>query len=644
MATLLLDHKILQMTRDDVNEGKPLLLYDGECDFCCRWVGRWEEAYGESVTFASSKSGEGEWFGIPSDVSLEAVKFIEPNKGLYSGAGAVLRLMDHSGGMEGRFLWWLYGVSRIFRILIEAAYRVVAKHRPLFAFATRVLWGGDVLAPRYTIATVLFLRLLGFTFAVAFAGLWWQVDGLLGTRGILPAEELLVRAHALLGSGAYWQLPTVFWVTGAGTMMLQASCAAGSLLGLILMIGPSWRLQGLVLLALEILYLSLVSVGQVFMGYQWDSLLLETGFLSLFLARWPWTENWPGFSGRASRWLLVWLLLRLMVSSALIKWNSGDTSWRDLTALDYHFWTQPLPNPGGWLAGQFPHGMLWWMTVGMFAVEFLVPWLLFAPRNARLFAGALIAMLQVLIMLTGNYGFFNILALSLCVLVVDDRSLVAWFPSFFKGVCTCLPESSPLGACDQGWVSRAVKFMVLALSLSYIAFSSMLFPVEWIPRPALMQRALEVLSPLRVINGYGLFAVMTKERREIILQGSEDGIHWKDYNFLFKPGDSRRMPPVIPLLMPRLDWQMWFAALGNAGGNPWLNGFVLRLLEGEQSVLHLMDGVPFHGDAPLLIRARTVKTRFSSPSRLLQNGNWWEMSPDEDYFPAIGLRGRYPSP
>ena len=616
--------------------GKPLLLYDGECRFCCRWVERWKENSGEKIHFAPSQGGAGEEFGFPASEPLGSVQLIESPLVRYSGARAVFRMMELCGGILGKLASRLYDSNKTFRIVTEGVYDIIARHRPFFSALTLIGWGRDVRYPHYTIAPWLFLRLLELCFAGAFVGFWWQVEGLIGPDGILPAGEFLGRAYEVLGAGAIRSFPTIFWVTGCGMTALNLACAAGTIVSLGLLFDFPRHRQGPAFLLLEILYLSLVNIGQVFMGYQWDALLLETGFFAIFLA--PWSRNTlaPSLRSKVARWLLLWILFRLIFSSALVKWNSGDVSWRDLTALDYHFWTQPLPHIGGWFVAHFPEGLLRGMTFGMFVTEFGAPFLLLGPRNFRLAGAVLIAILQLLIALTGNYGFFNLLTSSLCVLAVDDASWPQGITSWWSKKRRALPRTG-----TSVIPSRQSSFFILITASLLFVISSMTLPLESIPRPMPLLFILEVISPFHIVNGYGLFAVMTKQREEIIVEGSEDGLLWRPYDFRFKPGDPLRMPPVLPLLlMPRLDWQMWFAALAPAGASPWFDQFLLRLSQGDRAVLHLLRGNPFPKHPPRYLRARLEDEHFSSAAEWLNMRIWWNAVPAGIYYPEVQIKPR----
>lgn len=617
---------------DPVGRGlaKPLLLYDGECGFCCKWVARWQEEGEGKIDFASAQSGVGEPFGFSATEPLGAVQLLETNHKIRAGAAAVFCLMALCGSLAGRAFWNLYQRVPLFRMMTDRGYCLVAAHRPLFSWLTTVFWGGDVRKPTYNKGSGIFLRLLALTYAAAFGGLWWQVNGLLGPHGILPAGEFLEHVRDMLGSTAYNELPSLFWVTGCAAPALNLVCAAGTILAAAAFLRPRCLL-GPIFLMLEILYLSLVNVGQIFMGYQWDALLLEAGFLAIFMAPWSRHFRWPNLLSSSARWLLVWLLFRLMFSSALVKWVSGDPAWRDFSALNYHFWTQPLPNPGGWLAGQLPDSILRFLALGMFLIEGGAPWLLFGPRNVRLLGAGLIAFLQVMIALTGNYGFFNLLTLALCVLVVDDQVLTGSISRAFAGrmrANATIPNSQVPTA--------AGKLVITLCATSFFLISLVSIPM--VPAPRFLVSAYEALAPWHIANGYGLFAVMTKQRSEIIVEGSDDGTDWKPYVFRFKPGNLHSSPTFIPLLMPRLDWQMWFASLGSVNDNPWFGNFLLRLFQADKSVLALLANDPFHGIAPRYLRARREDYQFSTPGELSRDGVWWTSRPGGTYLGEVELR------
>ncbi|MEK7824149.1 MAG: lipase maturation factor family protein, partial [Candidatus Eisenbacteria bacterium] len=396
--------------------GKPLLLYDGECSFCRAWIARWRRVIGERIEYAPYQDAASRVPAIPRERFAHAVHLVEPDGRHSQGAEAVFRSLAHAPG-HGWGLW-LYRFLPGFAPASEWCYRRVARHRPAFDRLTAWIWGPHLVPPGETLTAWIFLRVLGAAYFIAFVSLWTQILGLVGSQGILPAHGYLESIRAHYGAIRYWYLPTLVWLD-ASEGALHALCAAGSLLSLLLVAGiaPVASLAGC-----WALYLSLATVGQAFLWFQWDGLLLETGFLALFLAPWRWQSR-PGSDPPPSRLALAmlrWLLFRLMLSSAVAKLASGDASWRDLTALQYDYETQCLPP---WTAWHMHHLPAWFHHLSaalMFVVEGLVPFLIVAPRRIRFAAGAAVVGLQVLIWLTGNYGFFNLLAGALCLLLLDD--------------------------------------------------------------------------------------------------------------------------------------------------------------------------------------------------------------------------------
>jgi lipase maturation factor 1 len=468
----------------------------------------------------------------------------------------------------------------------------------------------------------LFLRALALVYLCAFASLWVQVEGLIGADGILPVRELLDFVRERTGPERYWLLPTVLWLD-SGDGALLALCGAGAGLSVVLLLGFAPRAASALLWSL---YLSVVGVGQVFLGYQWDALLLETGLLAILLAPGGWRPRPGSEPSLASLWLLRWLLFRLMFSSGLVKLASGDPTWRNFTALDFHYWTQPLPTWVGWYAHQSPAWMHRASVALMFALELAVPMLVFAGRRARLAAFFPLVALQALIAATGNYAFFNLLSAALCLILLDDAALPAWLRARFATVDAAEP------APRFRLADLALAAVVLPVSLMQFGAATGI-RLPW-PRPFPQWRA--VVAPLESVNGYGLFAVMTTTRPEIVVEGSRDGVTWLPYEFRFKPDDPRRAPAFVAPHQPRLDWQMWFAALAPCERSPWLQRFLVRLREGSPAVRRLLARDPFAGDPPALVRAELYGYRFTDRARRRGSGEWWERRRLGLFCPVVG--------
>ncbi len=471
---------------------------------------------------------------------------------------------------------------------------------------------------------------LGAVYLAAFASLWLQIDGLFGSRGVAPATLLLERIRDGRDGAAWLERPTLLWL-GAGDGSLHALCAAGVALALAAIAGLAPRLA---LAGLWALYLSLVSVGGIFLAYQWDALLLETGLLAVLVApaglrpfRGAWRAPHP-----LAIWLARLLLLKLMFLSGAVKILSGDPTWRGLSALSYHFETQPLPTWSSWLAHQAPAALLHAGTLATLAIELALPVVALAGRRGRLAACAGFAVLQLAIAATGNYGFFNALTLVLCVAMLDDRALARLLPARLR------PSPAPPLPAPPGRTSaqlRRAAFAAAALALLALSLLASLDRLGLRVRRPDALRALERrLSPFYVANPYGLFAVMTTERPEIEILGSDDGRSWRPYVFRYKPGPPERAPRFAPLHMPRLDWQMWFAALDRCEQSPWLVGLFTRLLEGEPAVGALLAEDPFPARPPRFLRADLWLYRFAPPG----DPGWWRREPQGGFCPPLELR------
>ncbi len=469
----------------------------------------------------------------------------------------------------------------------------------------------------------LFRRALGLVFFAAFLSFWVQADGLIGRRGILPSAARLEEAHREAGAAAYRLLPTLCWLA-PGDGMVHALCAAGAICSLILVFDVA---PAACLFLLWAFYLSLATVAQPFLDFQWDGLLLESALLALFLAPWRGGKR-ASPPPRSGILLLRWLLFRLMFSSGVVKLASGDPAWRSLTALTHHYETQPLPTRIGWYAHQLPPACQRLSVLAMVAIELVVPFFLFAPRRLRHAAAAAIALLQVAIALTGNYAFFNFLTIALCLLAFDDRALARLRP---RGEPVPPPPAAPRPAA-----LRALRPALAgaAFGLSLVPMAALLRPRRW---PAPVLAAYGAVEPLRSFNSYGLFAVMTMTRPEILIEGSRDGETWIPYEFRWKPGDPNRAPAFVAPHQPRLDWQMWFAALGEERDNPWFLAFLRRLLEGSPPVLRLLARDPFPGGPPRYVRATLYDYRFTDFAARRRTGAWWVREPIGPYGPVVTL-------
>ncbi|MBI3307399.1 MAG: lipase maturation factor family protein [Candidatus Omnitrophica bacterium] len=604
---------------------KPLLIYDGDCGFCRRWIERWRLLTGEIVDYAPYQEVGEKYSEISTESFQKSVQLIETDGNIFSGAEAVFRTLWLAG--KSPWLLWLYKKFPIFKGVSEWGYRLVAENRSFFSHLTRLSWGDDLSPSAYFYSRSLFLRALGLVYFFAFFSLALQSRGLLGANGILPFEQFLSLVTQRYGLERYLMLPTLAWLY-QGDAMLVFLTVGGVLLSLVLIAG-FWPAPTLFLL--WFFYLSLVNIARDFLSFQWDILLLEAGFIAFFLA--PRVrhlrEAGKNFAPPAIFvWLIQWLLFRLNFSSGFAKLASGDPNWRNLTALTYHYETQPLPTWIGWFAHQLPANFHYFSAVVMFGMELLIPFLIFSPRRLRSFAAVCLIGFQMLIMLTGNYCFFNLLAISLCLFLIDDQTWHKFFPR--------LPLlSSP--EVQRSWPVWLVKPVGIFLILTSVAAMSNQLQIP-LPGSKAIGAVYRVFAPFHLVNHYGLFAVMTTKRPEIIIEGSNDKENWEPYEFRYKAGDLKTKPGFILPHQPRLDWQMWFAALNSYKANPWFIHFCVRLLKGSPDVLSLLKTNPFPNAPPHYLRARVYEYHFTDLKTQRQFGFWWERELMGLYCPVMSLR------
>lgn len=454
------------------------------------------------------------------------------------------------------------------------------------------------------------VRGLAACHVVALLSFAWQADILVGPQGLAPVGE---RLRLIAENGGMASTPTLlwFWPTLGG---VYALCAVGLVLAVALIAGLPW--EGPALLAAWAVYLSICTVADPFLSFQWDTLLLEATFVALLVARW--TRNAPD-PPRWAWWALWWLVFRLMFFGGWVKIASGDPTWADFTALDYHFWTQPLPNPVSRWAAHWPHAV---HAVGVgftFAVELLAPWPIPFGRWPRLVAAAAFTSLMGMLAFTGNYGFFQLLAVVLCVPLLDDGFVPAWL-------------GRRLGPETPGRPWRVNLGLPVALGWAFLT-------LLWIPgfralpRPA--QQLLVWAAPFRSANPYGLFAVMTTDRIEIVFEGSwDDGATWRELDLRYKPGPVDRVPAQIAPHMPRVDWQLWFAALGTCRDNPWVPWLMQRTVDGSEPIERLFVPGTFDRGPPDAMRAQAFRYRFTEPGA----ADVWSREPLGLYCPQVVRR------
>jgi lipase maturation factor len=455
---------------------------------------------------------------------------------------------------------------------------------------------------QYAVISWIFLRCLALIYFAAFASMSVQIDGLIGANGILPLTTKLSAWAQHFPDNKYWLFPTLFWLDAAD-FTLRLVCYSGMAAALLLLLNFFTRIS---LIACYLLYLSIYTAGQTFTSFQWDSFLLETGFLAIFL---PWGSGIIIF-------LFRWLIARFMFMGGVVKLASHDPSWANLTALNFHYQTQPLPSPLAYYAYYLPEWFHQLCVAGVFIIELIVPFFVFLPRKFRLFAAWSFIALQFSIILTGNYGFFNLLTISLCLFLFDDSYIRRLIPNNLNQYI--LTNWHIPGKKSTTFASLWACMVFLVCAANIWTFHAKKYP------DAPLKAIMHFTSTFSLVNNYGPFAVMTTKRPEIIVEGSQNGEQWLQYRFHYKPGDLyKNLSWNIPH-QPRLDWQMWFAALQAPSKDFWFKQFLKKLQEGSAPVLRLLAHNPFPEAPPKYIRTRLYQYFYTPKEVRALNGQIWQ--------------------
>lgn len=476
------------------------------------------------------------------------------------------------------------------------------------------------------------LRLLALVYLVAFLIIAMQWDPLLGSHGLLPVARWLPAVRSELGPlTAAWRLPTLFWLSASDGAM-HAACWLGVALSVAALLGVT---NAIVQLALWALYLSFVHVGQIFYGYGWEIQLLETGMLAVFLC--PVRSLGPLPKTRVPvvmTWLLRWLVFRVMVGAALIKLR-GDPCWRDLSCLDYHFETQPNPGPLAWSLHHAPHGV---HVVGVLfnhLVELVAPWFAFGFRRMRHAAGALMVLFQATLIASGNLSFLNWLTIVPALACFDDTLWTRLVPARWRDrVVRRLATEEPTRLHRRAALVYAIVVGVLSVGPVMNLLSS--------------QQAMNTsFDPFDLVNTYGAFGSVDRERYEVVLEGTQDDAldpdaRWQEYALPCQPAEPTRRPCLVTPYHYRLDWQMWFVGNGAARGevieeSPWLVHLVWQLLKGDPSPRRLLRTDPFPDAPPRYLRASLWQYRFSKDHT---GGAWWDRARVGEWMPPVSLAHR----
>ncbi len=495
--------------------------------------------------------------------------------------------------------------------------------------------GSERLVPRW-----LFLRALGAIYFSAFFSLIYQIRGLIGRQGLLPAGSYLEAVAQTLGHWQrIWYAPTVLWWS-SGNAMLSSVCWVGMIASVLLVLNL-WP-RGMLAICF-VCFLSFVSAAQDFSSYQSDGMLLEAGFISLFVAP---LGVWPGLgrthpASRASLFLLLWEWFRIYFESGAVKLLSGDLEWRHFTAMDEYYQNGPLPTWIGWYVQHLPHWFHAATAGATLVMELGIVWMLFLPRRWRIICFFIVTPWEIGVILTANYTFLNYLVLALGVLLLDDRAVLRIVPTRWKARLTASASGSEEPPKEQtAWQRierywQAVKLTVSTIMLSWIFYVTTSLLIWMFVKAPLPTSPVAALEPFRIANQYGLFAVMTRGRYEIEFQGSADGQTWVPYPFRYKPQALNQAPGIYAPYQPRFDWNLWFASLGDWREYPIVPNTELRLLTNDKDVLELFAGNPFSREAPRQIRAVLWQYWFTSVAEKRLTGMWWRRQMLGLYAPTV---------
>ena len=500
-----------------------------------------------------------------------------------------------------------------------------------------------LLAPAsgYLRIRLIFLRALALIYFSAFFSLAFQIRGLIGPQGILPANVYLQAVAKALGWLRFWYAPTLLWAS-SGNHALQFLCWAGMAAALLAALNFWPRMTFFICL---VLFLSFIAAAQDFADYQSDGMLLAAGLLVLFFAPPGWR---PGLGSdhppsRASLYLLRWEWFRIYFESGIAKLAGHDPEWRHLTAMDQYYQNNPLPTWIGWYVQQFPHWFQAATAGATLATELGLVLLVFLPRRFRIALFFWVTAFQIGIILTANYAFLNYLVLAEGFLLLDDRFLAWLLPKrFAKPAETAANGQSATPAATTGeapatgnWRGRlhAAKSWATGITLGWIFYATTALLVgAAIPLP---MQPVTLLEPFRFANSYGLFAVMTRAQYEIEFQGSPDGKTWLAYPFRYKPQNPAQPPGIYAPYQPRFDWNLWFASLGPWNQSPIVVRTEERLLENDPSVLALFAANPFAAKPPLEVRAVLWQYWFTDAAQRRKTGDWWRRKLIGLYAPVL---------
>lgn len=463
----------------------------------------------------------------------------------------------------------------------------------------------------YTIAVEYLPRLIAAVYFTVFASFLFQIKGLLGANGILPIQKYLTYLKHRLGISRFYHVPSLFWINSSDIALLSVVWA-GMIVSLLLLI---FNVYPPVLLALLfILHLSIVSTGQDFLSFGWEMYTLEITFNAILLSL--------ATPANHMAWLSInFLLFRFFIQAGAVKLQSGDKSWRDLTAIKYHYQTQPIPNAVAWYVYKLPMLFHKLSTLIMFIIELVVPFAMLGDETTRLGVFACFFGLQLAIYATGNFSYLNHITSVLSTILLGNAYL----------------EKIGLHAPQPHLLAPAADNVVSAIALVLIVLQAANLWNHFMPN-AICARLLNWVRPFHLANRFGIFAIMTTKRYEIVIEGSYDGMEWKEYGFYYKPSELTRRPRRISPFQPRLDWQVWFLPFETFEASEWYQMFLVKLLQGNQDVLKLIRHNPFPNAPPRHIRTQMYEYEYSDWQTRKKTGQWWTRKLLFTYSPPISLK------
>ncbi len=549
---------------------QPIMIWDGSCEFCKMCAKRFNSYQPKKVELISFQNLHKKYPKAPNIDYSSSVALITKKGNMYRGASAVFRFFLENSSKG--FLHTAYNKFDFFASFSEKVYSLIASNRSIFRRLILIFWGKDFTKPTYKLSRWLFGRTLGITITIAFLSIWYQSDGLIGSGGVLPYKDDLKSVLESVDSGSVLEnkfeiRPTILWFL-PNSYGLELIFIIGTLSGLLLILG---LVPALATALSWICYLSITVVSAPFLNFQWDQLLIETTMLSVFYLPWVSRDKVSAIRDHNTLGkLIIWILLfKLIFQSGLVKVTyidvDGTNAWLNLSALKYHYWSQPIPNSFSWYFHWLPSWFHKFSVILTVLIELLLPFFIFFPRNFKRIAFAGIVFLQGMIIFTGNYGFFNLLSIVLCIPLLDDNC----FPEKIKKIMSCSDIKEPKKSYFNilKFILSIFFFLLSVIITGYYLNQNLKGnKIQFIEKlkneeNSIFRKIIGDYQFLRTMNSYGLFRVMTTKRPEIVVSTSSDGKRWEEINFLFKPTDIEQKPKFIFPYMPRLDWQMWFESL-----------------------------------------------------------------------------------